>query len=162
MKKLLLCLLVSASLVACSEKKEADNSFDKYKKNLEVAKQFYEAFSSKDSAKEATLLADNFKSISPSIDQDSVAKDKFMIGEKEYMNAYTETKLTKTQFFPGLDSTNYKPDGAVRIYGVWEVKSATTGKRAKFKYYGIMDFNESGKITLLDEYINMEDLKKEY
>ena len=162
MKKLFLCALVSASLIACSEKKSDDTNLELYKKNLEVAKEFIAVFSAKDSTKEAALLADNFKWTGPAIGQDSLPKDSLLAGDKVLMNTYNDTKLTNVQFVPGVDPVTYKLDGAVRVYGTWVSKFASTGKLNKLKYYALFEFDSAGKISYLEEYANLEDLKKEF
>lgn len=163
MKKFILySAILCISLIACNEKKEADTNLDKYQKNLAIAKQFFAAFTSKDSTTEATLLADNFKWNGPAIGQDSLSKDILMAGEKEFMNAFNDIKLENAQYYPGLDSATYKIDGGVRVYGTMVSKFASSGKTSKVKYYAVFQFNDMGKITQLEEYYNMEDLKKEF
>jgi hypothetical protein len=162
MKKILLGALLSATLFACTEKKENNEGLDKYKKNLEVAKQFIEAFSAGDSTKEASLLADSLKWTGPAVGQDSLPKDSLLKSDKEMMTVFKDVQLTKTEFVPGVDPITYKLDGGVRVYGTWVSKSVKSGKMTKLKYYAVFQINENGKIISLEEYANMEDLNKEY
>ena len=79
MKKIIIySTFFCAALVACTEKKEANTNLAKYEKNLAIAKQFYEAFTSKDSVNEETLLADDLKWNGPAIGQDSLSKDQYL------------------------------------------------------------------------------------
>ena len=162
MKKILFVILVSASIFACTEKKESDAGLDNYKKNVEVAKQFLEVFSTKDSTKEASLLSDDFKWNGPAVGQDSLPKSALLASDKEMMKAFNDIKLTNIEYVPGVDPVTYKLDGNVRVYGTWVSKSAASGKTVKLKYYAVFTINPSGKISSLEEYTNMEDLKKEY
>jgi hypothetical protein len=160
MKKMILyAAFACITIVSCKEQKEVENA-DKYKKNLEVAKQFIEAFSTKDSTKEASLLAENFKWTGPAMGQDSLPKDSLLVSDKQMMNTFNEIKLTNTEFVPGVDPVTFKLDGGVRVYGIWTSKVISTGKPTKFKYYAVFGFNEAGKIISLEEYANMEDLMK--
>lgn len=162
MKKLVLCLLISASLIACSEKNDSDSNLDLYKKNVEGAKAFISAFSSKDSTKEASLLADNLIWSGPALGQDSLPKDSLLAGDKELMRTFNDAKLTNVQFVPGVDPVTYKLDGNVRVYGTWVSKFASNGKTSKLKYYAVFGFDAAGKIISLEEYANLEDLKREF
>jgi ketosteroid isomerase-like protein len=163
MKKIIIySALACIAFTSCKEQKQADGNLEKFQKNLEVAKQFIAVFSTKDSTKEATLLADNFKWNGPAIGQDSLPKEALLSNDKELMNGFNDITLTNAQYLPGVDPVTYKIDGNVRVYGTWVTKSASSGKTVKLRYYAVFEFNEAGKITALEEYTNMEDLKKEY
>ena len=161
MKKIIIySTIFCAALVACSEKKEANTNLAKYEKNLVIAKQFYEAFTSKDSVKEETLLADDLKWNGPAIGQDSLSKDQLMTGDKEFMRTFTDAKLVNADYYPGLDSA-HNIDGGVRVYGTMTSKFVSSGKTSKVKYYAVLKINDAGKITLIEEYYNTSDLMKE-
>ena len=40
----------------------------------------------------------------------------------------------------------------IRMYGVWSMKNANTGKTAKVKSYTVLNFNEDGKVIEATEY----------
>lgn len=155
-------LVLSTIIISCNSNNQTDTGLETYKKNLEVAKQFYEAFMTKDSTKEASLLADDFKWTGPSIGQDSLPKDSLLKSDKEFMNAYNDTKISNVEYLPGIDSATLKVDGGVRVYFTVTSKSATTGKNIKFRYYGVSKYNEAGKMKYLEEYYNLADVMKEY
>ena len=154
--------ILCISLIACNQKQASDANIAKYEKNLEIAKQFYAAFTSKDSTKQATFLTDDFKWNGPAIGQDSLSKEVLMAGDKEFMKAFNDIKFENTEYVPGIDPKTYALDGGVRVYGTINSKFASSGKTSKVKYYAVLGFNDSGKITTLEEYYNMEDLSKEF
>jgi hypothetical protein len=163
MKKLILfSLIASITIISCNNKTETNPGLDKYKKNLETAKQFYNAFITNDSTQEASLLADNFKWTGASIGQDSLSKDALLSSDKDFMKAYKETKLTNVEYLPGIDSATLQPDGGVRVYFTVNSKSVTSGKSIKFRYYGVSKYNDAGKMESLEEYYNVADIMKEF
>ena len=160
MKKILLSSIAALTLFACNQKKETNDNLEKYNKNLVVAKQFYEAFTTKDSTKEASLLSDDFKWNGPSIGQDSLSKEILMNGDKQVMINYSEIKFINADYYPGVDTTN-KISSEVRVYATCSFKSVASGKTSKTKYYAVFGFNDAGKINELTEIYNLEDMKKE-
>lgn len=163
MKKIIFySAIVCISLVACNDNKEADTNLDRFKKDVVIAKQFFEAISAKDSVKEASLLSEDLKWNGPAVGQDSLSKDVLMKGDKAFMQAHNEIKFADAEYYPSLDSVTYKITEGVRVYGTINSKFASSGKNSKVKYYAILTINDSGKINELTEYYNTEDLSKEF
>ncbi|MEI6586418.1 MAG: nuclear transport factor 2 family protein [Sediminibacterium sp.] len=153
-------IIICIALVSCNEQKETDVNLVKYNKNLVVAKQFIDVFSSKDSAKEASLLSDDFKWNGSEIGQDSLSKEVLLKGDRDIMRMFNDIKLMNADYYPGVDST-YKINSEVRVYGTWVSKFVSSGKTSKMKYYAVFTFNDAGKITVLEEHCNIADLTKE-
>ena len=161
MKKTILIAITSVTLFACNQQNKADVNFSKFNKNIVVAKEFVEAFSTKDSIKEASLLSQDFIAFGPRIGQDSISKDILLKGDREAMITYSDIKLTNADYYPGVDSKCIiNPE--VRVYGTWIFKFAKSGKLSKMKWYAEFKINDAGKIYGFKEYCELEDMKKNY
>jgi ketosteroid isomerase-like protein len=160
MKKIVLFVITIVSIFGCTQKKEADDNLLKYKKNLLVAKQFIQSFSTKDSAGEAALFSEDFKFDGSNIGTDSGSKADLIAGDKKLMRTFNDIKLENADYYPGVDSS-YKISSEVRVYGTWVSKFASTGKISRMKYYAILKFNDDGLITNLEERCNLADLSKQ-
>ena len=153
-------IIICIALVSCNQQKATDDNLAKFNKNLVVAKQFIEAFSAKDSIKEASLLSEDLLAYGPGIGQDSISKDNIMKGDKDAMNTYSKTELTNAKYFPGLDE-DYKISPVVRIYGTWIFKFAKSEKLSKMKFYAELKINDTGKIYEYREWCELADMSKE-
>ena len=160
MKKIVLFVITIVSIFSCTQKKEADDNLTKFKKNLVVAKQFIENFSTKDSAGEVALFSDDFTFNGSEIGNDSSSKSALIAGDKELMRTFNDIKLENADYYPGVDSS-YKISSEVRVYGTWVSKFASTGKISRMKYYAVFKFNDEGLITNLEERCNLADLFKQ-
>ncbi|TRZ82635.1 MAG: nuclear transport factor 2 family protein [Sediminibacterium sp.] len=159
MKKYILIAITSISLFACNQK-ATQNDLTAFNKNLVVAKQFIDVFTTKDSTKEASLLADNFTFDATEIGKDSLSKEDLLKGDREIMRTFNDIKLENADYYPGVDSS-YKISSEVRVYGTWVSKFASTGKISRMKYYAIFKFNDAGLITNLEERCNLADMSKQ-
>jgi hypothetical protein len=159
MKKYLLIAITSISLFACNQK-ATQNDLTAFNKNLVVAKQFIDVFTTKDSTKEASLLSDDFTWDGTEIGKDSLSKEDLLKGDREIMRTFNDIKLENADYYPGVDSS-YKISSEVRVYGTWVSKFASTGKISRMKYYAIFKFNDAGLITNLEERCNLADMGKQ-
>jgi hypothetical protein len=160
MKKIVLFVITIVSIFSCTQKKEDDGNLIKYNKNLVVTKQFIEAFSTKDSTKEASLLSEDLLAYGPGIGQDSITKDAFIKGDIDHMMTFSDIKLTNAKYLPGLDD-NYKITPDVRVYGTWVQKFTKSGKISKMKWHAEFKINEEGKIFGYSEWCELADMSKE-
>lgn len=160
MKKIVLFVITISSIFACTQKKEADDNLNKFNKNLVVAKQFIEAFSTKDSTKEASLLSEDLLAYGPGIGQDSISKAVIVKGDIDHMKTFSDIKLTNAKYFPGLDS-NFKITPDVRVYGTLVSKFAKSGVISKMKWYAEFKINDAGKIYEFREWCELADMSKE-
>ncbi len=160
MKKFLLITMAAISFFACTQPKDNNDNLNKFKKNLVVAKQFIESFSTKDSTGELALFSEDFKFDGADMGTDSGSKAELMAGDKDLMRSYNDIKLENADYYPGVDSS-YKISSEVRVYGTWVSKFASTGKISRMKYYAVFKFNDAGLITNLEERCNLADLNKQ-
>jgi hypothetical protein len=161
MKKILIVTISTlAFFTCCTQPKNDVDTLARYNKNVVVAKQFIEAFSTKDSTKEASLLSEDYVAFGPGIGQDSLSKEVIIKGDKGWMNTFSEIKLTNAEYSPGLDA-NFKISPDVRLYGTWVFKFAKSGKISKMKFYSEFKINEEGKIYFYKEYCELHDMLKE-
>ena len=160
MKKIVLFVITIVSIFSCTQKNEDDGNLIKYNKNLVVTKQFMEAYSTKDSTKEASLLSEDLLAYGPGIGQDSISKAVIVKGDIDHMKTFSDIKLTNAKYFPGLDS-NFKITPDVRVYGTLVSKFAKSGVISKMKWYAEFKINDAGKIYEFREWCELADMSKE-
>ena len=160
MKKIVLFVITIVSIFSCTQKKEDDGNLIKYNKNLVVTKQFMEAYSTKDSTNEASLLSEDLLAYGPGIGQDSISKAVIVKGDIDHMKTFSDIKLTNAKYFPGLDS-NFKITPDVRVYGILVSKFAKSGVISKMKWYAEFKINDAGKIYEFREWCELADMSKE-
>jgi hypothetical protein len=163
MKKLLFVTISTFAFFACTQPKNDDDNLNKFRKNVVVAKQFIESFSTKDSTGQVALFSDDFKFDGSDIGTDSLSKVELIAGDKQLMKTFNDIKLENAEYYPGVDSSynSYKISSEVRVYGTWVSKFASTGKISRMKYYALFKFNDAGLITNLEERCNLADLNKQ-
>ena len=160
MKKIVLFVITIVSIFSCTQKMEDNDNLIRYTKNLVVTKQFMEAYSTKDSTKEASLLSEDLLAYGPGIGQDSISKADIVKGDIDHMKTFSDIKLTNAKYFPGLDS-NYKITPDVRVYGTLVSKFAKSGVISKMKWYAEFKINDAGKIYEFREWCELADMSKE-
>jgi hypothetical protein len=160
MKQIALITITALSIFGCASQKENDDNLTKYNKNLLVAKQFIDAFSTKDSTKEASLLSDDYLAFGPGIGQDSLSKEVIVKGDNGWMKTFSEIKLKNAEYSPGLDA-NYEINPDVRLYGTRVFKFAKSGKTSKMKFYAEFKINDAGQIYRYKEFCELHDMTKE-
>ena len=163
MKYLLLCLLVSASLIACTNQQTAttngdDANINTFKENSKVVEAALIAFAKNDLKEWASYHADSLKWYSASYGQDaqdSVLNMSAVLLRLEWFHKIVKNINVKIeQFIPGVDSVTYKPGGAVRAYIRWSSESISNGSKIGQKYYCVYKLNENHKIVEVDEYFD--------
>ena len=160
MKKILFVTMAALAFLACTQPKNDEDTLNKFRKNVVVAKQFIESFSTKDSTGQVALFSDDFKFDGSDIGTDSLSKAELIAGDKQLMKTFNDIKLENAEYYPGVDSS-YKISSEVRVYGTWVSKFASTGKISRMKYYALFEFNDAGLITHLEERCNLADLNKQ-
>ena len=170
MKKVLLILLAMAIFTSCQEKApapkeaevaEVDPNMEKFHKNVETTKAMLQAFCDKDSTKFFSYVTEDFIWSPPSVGQDSLPRATWEEAMKGFMAAYNDIEFTDGLYFAGLDD-NQKPNGDVRIYGLWKSNMAETGDPQRLKWYAVSFFNEEGKVTHMAEWYDTADLTRVY
>ena len=152
---------VTETKVAEAEAPVTDENMETFHKNVETAKAYFAAFSANDSTKMYSYISDDFIWSPPSVGNDSLPRAEFEKAMSGFMKGYTNKKLTDALYFAGLDD-NQKPNGDVRVYGLWKSNFAESGADARLKWYAVLFFNEAGKITHSAEWYNEADLTKEF
>ena len=57
-------------------------------------------------------------------------------------------------YYPDLDNPN-----AVRVYGTWTPTHKETGKKVSNKWYGLIIFNEDGKISFFSDWFDVNGIQ---
>ena len=170
MKNVLLILLALVVFSSCQEKApapkeaevaEVDPNMEKFHKNVETTKAMLQAFCDKDSTKFFSYVTEDFIWSPPSVGRDSLPRATWEEAMKGFMAAYNDIEFTDDQYFAGLDD-NQKPNGDVRIYGLWKSNMAETGDPQRLKWYAVSFFNEEGKVTHMAEWYDTADLTRVY
>ena len=170
MKNLLLILTLCLIVSACQEKAtapetvevaEVDPNMEKFERNVETTKAILQAFCDKDTTKMFSYASEDFIWSPPSVGRDSLPRATWEEAMKGFMANYNDIQLTDAAYYAGLGE-DQKPNGDVRVYGLWKSKMAETGAEQRLKYYGVMFFNEEGKVTHTAEWYDTADLTKAY
>jgi ketosteroid isomerase-like protein len=167
MKKIILLFTAIVLMASCQEKVQEpqapmpDPNMEKFHKNVETTKAFLEAFSNNDSLNFGKFVTDDFIWSPPSVGSDSLPRANWEEAMKGFMKAYNNKELTDAQYFAGLGE-DQKPNGDVRVYGLWKSVNAETGKDSRLKWYSVLFFNDEGKITHQAEWYDTADLTKEF
>lgn len=170
MKKFILFFAVLTFLTGCQEKAapvqqaevmEVDPNLEIFQKNVETSKAYLRAFCEKDSTKLFSYVTDDFIWSPPSVGHDSLPRETWEDAMKGFMGAYNNIEFTNGLYFAGLDD-NQKPNGDVRVYGLWKSKMAESGAEQRLKWYSVLFFNEAGKITHSAEWYDTADLTRAY
>ena len=142
MKKVLVFLFALALLTSCQEKApapkeaevvEVDPNMEKFRKNVESSKAMLQAFCDKDSTKFFSYVTEDFIWSPPSVGRDSLPRATWEDAMKGFMAAYNDIEFTDAQYYAGLDE-NQKPNGDVRIYGLWKSTMVETGEPQRLKW----------------------------
>lgn len=169
MKRIILSFAVLSIFLACQEKAttpeaevvEVDPNMEKFYANVESTKAMLKAFCEKDSTKMFSYVSEDFIWSPPSVGQDSLPRATWEEAMKGFMAAYNDIQFTNDVYFAGLDD-NQKPNGDVRVYGLWKSKMAETGQEQRLKWYSVMFFNDEGKMVHSAEWYDTADLTKPY
>ncbi len=163
MKKLLLCILVSASLVACTNQETTTNGDDAniatFKENSKLVEASMNAFTKNNLTTWDTYFADSLKFHSADYGKD--APDSALNLSATRLRLAGFHKLVKNlnakfeQFVPDLDVVTYKPNGSVRAYITMSAESISNGTKMSHKMYQVYTFNKDHKIVDIDEYFDI-------
>ena len=169
MKNLLLIFSLALFISSCQEKAPPaaaaepapDPNMEKFHKNVETTKAMLAAFCAKDSTKMFSYVTEDYIWSPPSVGQDSLSRDTWEAAMRGFMATYNDVEFTDGQYFAGLDE-NQKPNGDVRVYGLWKSVIAESGAQQRLKWYAVVFFNDDGKITHTAEWYDTADLTREY
>jgi hypothetical protein len=163
MKKIILCFLVSASLIACTNQETTTNGDDvniaTFKENSKLVEASMNAFTKNDLTTWDTYFADSLKFHSADYGKD--APDSALNLSATRLRLAGFHKLVKNlnakfeQFVPDLDVVTYKPNGSVRAYITMSAESISNGTKMSHKMYQVYTFNKDHKIVDIDEYFDV-------
>ena len=155
MKNLIYIITFIALFLSCDQPAPANLDYDKgiamFEKNKATANESFNLFIAKDLDGMMDLHSEGLI-WSPASTTDSLSKDEFRAGMKEWMAEF-DFKFVDRQFYPGVDE-DFVPNGSVRTYGTW-LGTHKSGKETVTKYYSVLEFNEEGKITADLEYFDV-------
>ena len=163
MKKIILCFLVSASLIACTNQETTTNGDDAniatFKENSKLVEASMNAFTKNNLTTWDTYFADSLKFHSADYGKD--APDSALNLSATRLRLAGFHKLVKNlnakfeQFVPDLDVVTYKPNGSVRAYITMSAESISNGTKMSHKMYQVYTFNKDHKIVDIDEYFDI-------
>ena len=155
MKNLIYIITFIALFLSCDQPAPANLDYDKgiamFEKNKATANESFNLFIAKDLDGMMDMHSEGLI-WSPASTTDSLSKDEFRAGMKEWMAEF-DFKFVDRQFYPGVDE-DFVPNGSVRTYGTW-LGTHKSGKETVTKYYSVLEFNEEGKITADLEYFDV-------
>ena len=170
MKRLILFFMVITVLSSCQERApepkepeiaEADPMMEKFHKNVETTKAYLQAFCDKDSTKLFSYVTEDYIWSPPSVGRDSLPLATWKDAMKGFMAGYNDIQFTEGQYYAGLGE-DQKPNGDVRVYGLWKSKMAESGADQRLKWYAVLFFNDDGKIVHSAEWYDTADLTRVY
>ncbi len=142
-------------LFACQP--PVDNSAkEAFAKNSEVVMAYLDAWEN-ESDNYADLFADDYLSIPTSFGSpDSLVLEEYLKNTMETWAAMDFQAPDDIVLLPGVNQDSKEMDGSVRYYGVWTVSipatDSTPSVEGDIKIYQSFDFNEEGKILVLQSY----------
>jgi hypothetical protein len=165
MKKLLLCILVSVSLIACTNQEIKTTNGDDaniatFKENSKIVEASMNAFTKNDPKAWDSYFADSAKFHSADYGKDAPDSALNLSASRLRLAGFhTIVKNINAKFeylVPGIDPETYKPNGLeVRMYGTMSGESISNGTKISHKIYQIYTFNKDHKIVDIDEYFDV-------
>jgi hypothetical protein len=158
MKKLLLCFLVSASLIACTNPLEKNSTEDAnmatFRENSKIVKTLLDGFVTNEFDKTDSLISDTAKFDSPGLGVGILNKTENLTALRALRALDTEVSYTELQFLPTVDTATLKPDGNVRVFAKWSAVGQN-GAIVNNKYFAVFEFNTDHKLIYVDAYQDM-------
>ena len=163
---LLLIILFASCEAPTTGVSEADSNT--FEKNVQTLKDgFISGYENMDFEKVISIFADSIKYYPSGVDSKMIEGIDLM---KEnisfYMANFENASFSEGSGLPGTDvafwgGNTYPVEEAmsgpnnVRMYRNWDITNSTTGKKATFKHYLVLNFNEDGKVHTVTEYADV-------
>ena len=158
MKKLLLSILVSTSLIACTTKETKTEGEDPnmvlYRENAKVVDAAFKAYSKKDLKEFATYQADSLKVHSAQFGGKDMNKAEFLERSVNIFKLINNINV-KVTLLPGVDEVTLKPDGSVRAYVIWSADYVNNAPESDLKSYFSLKLDKDHKVYDHDEYFDV-------
>jgi tetratricopeptide (TPR) repeat protein len=150
---------------ALTKQKNQDN-FDR---NVATIKAWIKGFADKDLEGQLALYADSAKWSPPNYNGNVLVGLKGQVDALSfYHNNFDDITFQEGVGLPGDDGAgfyagSYYPDldnpNAVRVYGTWKTTHKETGKKVSNKWYGLIIFNEDGKIAYFSDWFDVNGIQ---
>jgi hypothetical protein len=158
MKKLLLSILVLASMIACTTKETKTEGEDPnmvlFRENAKVVDAAFKAYSKKDLKEFATYQADSLKVHSAQFGGKDSNKAEFLERSANFFKLINNISV-KVTLLPGVDEVTLKPDGSVRVYAIWSGDFTNNAPKIDLKSYFSYKLDKDHKIYDGDEYFDV-------
>ena len=149
MKNFIIIVCVWFAAMSCAPPPPDTSAFDegvaKFNVNVEIVDATFNLFENGDLDGMIANYADDLI-WSPPNTSDSLSKELMSEGMRGWHAEFENFKFRDRQYYPGVDDA-FIPDGAVRVYGVWDFSHKASGKALSQKYYAVLQFNDEGKIS---------------
>ena len=157
-----LMIAVGMMIMAAHHENESQKKQEIFDRNVATTKAWIQGFADKDLDAQLGLMADDIQ-WNPAQYNGNVLVNKEGTGEA--LKWYHD-KFNDVIFHEGLDLTSKRSNGffggsvypqndnpnVVAVYGTWTPIHAETGKQVFNKWHGVLEFNEAGKITSINEF----------
>ena len=158
MKKLLVGILVSASMIACTSQETKTEGEDPnmvlFRENAKVVDAAFNAYTKKDLKEFATYQADSLKVHSAQFGGKDSNKAEFLERSANFFKLINNINV-KVTLLPGVDVVTLKPDGSVRAYVIWSADFVNNAPKTDLKSYFSLKLDKDHKIYDHDEYFDV-------
>ena len=158
MKKVLVSILVLASMIACTSKETKTEGEDPnmvlFRENAKVVDAAFKAYSKEDLTEFATYQADSIKVHNAQYGGKDSNKAEFLERSANFFKLINNISV-KVTLLPGVDEVTLKPDGSVRAYVIWSADFVNNAPKNDLKSYFSLKLNSDHKIYDHDEYFDV-------
>jgi len=158
MKKLLIGILVSASMIACTSQETKTEGEDPnmilFRENAKVVDAAFKAYSNKDLKEFASYQADSLKVHNAQFGGKDSNKAEFLERSANFFELINNINVNVT-LLPGVDEVTLKPDGSVRAYVIWSADFVNNAPKTDLKSYFVLKLDKDHKIYDHDEYFDV-------
>jgi ABC-type glycerol-3-phosphate transport system substrate-binding protein len=158
MKKILIVLVMVASLAACTSQETKTEGEDPnmvlFRENAKVVDAEFKAYSKKDLKEFATYQADSLKVHSAQFGGKDSNKAEFLERSANFFKLINNINV-KVTLLPGVDEVTLKTDGSVRAYVIWSADFVNNAPKSELKSYFSLKLDKDHKIYDHDEYFDV-------
>ena len=158
MKKLLIGILVSASMIACTSQgtktEGEDPNMVLFRENAKVVDAAFNAYTKKDLKEFATYQADSLKVHTAQFGGKDSNKAEFLERSANFFKLINNINV-KVTLLPGVDEVTLKTDGSVRAYVIWSADFVNNAPKTDLKSYFSLKLDKDHKVYDHDEYFDV-------
>ena len=153
MKNFVLSLITICFIFSCSNTTSCGPSaadVANFNKHVDSWKEAISGFSSEEPEKVMSIFADSLKWNNPeALMNVNKSKEDLTAAVNFYISTFDNIKFTEDVYYGGSlyssEEASSSPDG-LRIYGNWVFNDPETGVEVSYKWMGVAQFNEDGKV----------------